>query len=306
MEKAWLQKDFSGFELTNYVLKNLKQYSLTVSEKLILLYLTSFYNAQRRLINPKISTISENIGVSKRTILRAIEKMCELEYIQKFKNGKNSSYVLTSGILVNGEIIGAKMSPIDDNRCQNVTYIGAKMSPEKNFENPDKEQENTKKNEREQIIGTESNEEDKSSSCVLKNFERAKNWGVFDNFYLHIQEEDLGLLLDFVETKKPENKGAYLAKILKTNYKEVLNELKEKKESAAQKKQKQEEREKQAYKQFQERENSKNKDPYENFTFEAAKDYYNSAKQWMQSHKFESSLVIQKLISKFPNITTSF
>jgi|GEM_PF-3125186 len=306
MEKAWLQKDFSGFELTNYILTNLKHYSLTAAEALLFLYLTTFYNAQRRLINPKIETIEKNLDIGRATVFRGIKKLCERGYIQRIKTGKKSSYIITSAILVDDTQIGLKMIPVENVKSQNDTQIGLKMIPEKNSGKIDREQENIQKNEGEQIIGTESNEEDKSSSCKIGVFDKVRSWGVFEGLVNLIENEDLSLLVEFVESKKPDNKGSYLAAVLKNNYTAVLEKLKQDKEQTAQKKEAQEEHDKQAYEQFQARESGKDNDPYADWTEEMAKTHYDNVKRYMPPHRFEFNQMIKNLVSRFPNIATPF
>lgn len=65
----------SQFKLTNQIIKNLSQFDLTPTAKLVLIYLTTCFNPQKADIFPKQKTIAAKIGVSERSIVRAIQEL---------------------------------------------------------------------------------------------------------------------------------------------------------------------------------------------------------------------------------------
>ena len=67
---------FSQFELTKNVLNNLSQFDITPTAKLVLLYLTGCYNPDNADVFPKQSTIATSLGVSERSVVRAVQELC--------------------------------------------------------------------------------------------------------------------------------------------------------------------------------------------------------------------------------------
>ena len=63
------------FELTQKLINNLQQFNITPTAKLVLLYLSSCYNPKKVDIYPKQKTISLNLGISERTVVRAIAEL---------------------------------------------------------------------------------------------------------------------------------------------------------------------------------------------------------------------------------------
>lgn len=66
---------FSQFTLTNKLLQNLYKYKLTPTAKLVLLELSTYYNPKHADIFPKQRTLADKIGVSERSIVRAISEL---------------------------------------------------------------------------------------------------------------------------------------------------------------------------------------------------------------------------------------
>lgn len=66
---------FSQFKLTNNLLQNLYKYDISPTGKLVLLYLSSCYNPKKVHMFPKQKTIASKIGVSERSVVRAIQEL---------------------------------------------------------------------------------------------------------------------------------------------------------------------------------------------------------------------------------------
>lgn len=83
---------FSQFRLTNDLLNNLSQFEITPTAKLVLLYLSSCYNPKKADMFPKQKTIASRIGISERSIVRAISELIkagliivECKYTNRYK-----------------------------------------------------------------------------------------------------------------------------------------------------------------------------------------------------------------------------
>ncbi len=66
---------FSQFTLTQNLLNNLSQFKLTPTAKLVLLELSSFYNPKKVDMFPKQKTLAKKIGISERSVVRAIQEL---------------------------------------------------------------------------------------------------------------------------------------------------------------------------------------------------------------------------------------
>ncbi len=66
---------FSQYELTTEIVKNLSQFDITPTAKLVLLYLSTCYNPKNADIFPKQKTIAAKIGVSERSVTRAVQEL---------------------------------------------------------------------------------------------------------------------------------------------------------------------------------------------------------------------------------------
>lgn len=72
----------SGFELAKQTLNNLSQYDITPVAKLVLLYLVDCYNPKNGLeVFPKQKTIASKLGVSERSVTRAIQELFKARLI---------------------------------------------------------------------------------------------------------------------------------------------------------------------------------------------------------------------------------
>lgn len=83
---------FSQFELTTNVVTKLNTFKLTPTAKLVLLYLTTCYNPKHKEVFPKQKTISIKLGISERSVTRAIQELhkeglilIECKYTNRYK-----------------------------------------------------------------------------------------------------------------------------------------------------------------------------------------------------------------------------
>lgn len=83
---------FSQFELTNNLLQNLNKYDISPSGKLVLLFLSSCYNPKKADMFPKQKTIASKLGISERSVVRAIQELfkagliiIECKYTNRYK-----------------------------------------------------------------------------------------------------------------------------------------------------------------------------------------------------------------------------
>ena len=86
------QGNVSQFELTTNLVTKLNKFDLTPTAKLVLLYLTTCYNPKHKEIFPKQRTIADKIGVSERSVTRAIQELfkeglvlIECKYTNRYK-----------------------------------------------------------------------------------------------------------------------------------------------------------------------------------------------------------------------------
>ena len=85
------------FELTTNTITKLNTFNLTPTAKLVLLYLTTCYNPKHREIFPKQRTIAEKLGVSERSVTRAIQELFK-EGLVLIECKYNNHYKFTSRI----------------------------------------------------------------------------------------------------------------------------------------------------------------------------------------------------------------
>lgn len=82
----------SQFELTTNTITKLNTFNLTPTAKLVLLYLTTCYNPKHKEVFPKQKTIADKLGVSERSVTRAIQELfkeglilIECKYTNRYK-----------------------------------------------------------------------------------------------------------------------------------------------------------------------------------------------------------------------------
>ncbi len=81
----------TSYQLTNYILSNLFNFDISPVSKLVLLYLSKCYNPQKKFVFPKQTTIAKCIGVSRYSVVRAIEELKKSNII-KSKRGSHNYY----------------------------------------------------------------------------------------------------------------------------------------------------------------------------------------------------------------------
>ncbi len=144
------RQGLTQFELSHKLLNNLSQFSITPTAKLVLMYLAGCFNPQKKDIFPKQKTIAQKIGVSERSVVRAICELVkagliliECKYTNRYKF---TPYFLSSlGIShfslhfdemsdktsQNGNCINDKMSahdiePIKEHKKEQITSVNSK------------------------------------------------------------------------------------------------------------------------------------------------------------------------------------
>ena len=113
-------KKVTGYELTTALIRGgLGLLKLSASTGQVLLYLATCYNGKP--VFPRIKTIADNMGLSERTVSRAINELLENNCILKSKKARNiNTYQFTNKIM-------SLVNMADDTR-QNDTLEPDKMS----------------------------------------------------------------------------------------------------------------------------------------------------------------------------------
>lgn len=90
--KVKRQESCTQFELTTNIITKLNTFKLTPTAKLVLLYLTTCYNPKHKEVFPKQKTISIKLGISERSVTRAIQELfkeglvlIECKYTNRYK-----------------------------------------------------------------------------------------------------------------------------------------------------------------------------------------------------------------------------
>lgn len=109
------------FDLTNDILNNLSQFNITPTAKLVLLYLTSCYNPKHAEIFPKQKTIAIKLGISERSVTRAIQELFN-EGLVLIECKYTNRYKFTS------RIVSQQADFLSDEFRQNDTTKGDKLS----------------------------------------------------------------------------------------------------------------------------------------------------------------------------------
>lgn len=68
-------QSLTQYELSTQIITKLNTFKLTPTAKLVLLYLTTCYNPKHREVFPKQKTIADKLGVSERSVTRAIQEL---------------------------------------------------------------------------------------------------------------------------------------------------------------------------------------------------------------------------------------
>lgn len=121
---------FSQFRLTNNLLQNLYKYKISSTGKLVLLYLSSCYNPKKAHMFPKQKTIAAKIGVSERSVVRAIQELVK-EGLIVIECKYTNYYKFTSQIVSKSPVDEKFFEPenMSDDLRQNDTLKGDNLSP---------------------------------------------------------------------------------------------------------------------------------------------------------------------------------
>lgn len=99
--RVYENKGISQFELSKQILNNLSQFKISPSAKLVLLYLADCYNPKTPKMFPKQKTIAAKLGISERSVIRAISELRE------------GGLILVESNLSNRYVFGAKIGVSD-------------------------------------------------------------------------------------------------------------------------------------------------------------------------------------------------
>lgn len=131
---------FSQFKLTDRLLKNLNKYKLSPTGKLVLLYLSSCYNPKKADVFPKQKTIANKLGISERSVVRAIQELVKGGLI--FVESKYTNHYVFSSKIVQKPYQNEKIfepENLSDDLSQNDTSKRDNLSHHEH--EPKKEQE---------------------------------------------------------------------------------------------------------------------------------------------------------------------
>lgn len=114
-------RELTQYQLTTEIITKLNTLKLTPTAKLVLLYLTTCYNPNHREVFPKQKTIADKLGVSERSVTRAIQELFK-EGLILIECKYTNRYKFTS------RIVSEYPDKMADNLCQNVSGEGDKLS----------------------------------------------------------------------------------------------------------------------------------------------------------------------------------
>ena len=129
--------DISQFKLTTDLVKNLSQFEITPTAKLVLLYLSSCYNPKKAEMFPKQKTIAQKIGVSERSVVRAIQELFK-EGLIIFECKYTNHYKFTSKVMLHSskQLKNFTSDKLAENNGQNDQLGSVKMSPHEQIIQP--------------------------------------------------------------------------------------------------------------------------------------------------------------------------
>lgn len=93
----------TGFELTHHTLKRLNEFEITISAKLVLVFLTTFYNIEKNgaVVFPSIQHIANSLGIGQTAVKQAIKDLVSQGLILKSKlnkGGNHNKYIFASKV----------------------------------------------------------------------------------------------------------------------------------------------------------------------------------------------------------------
>ena len=127
------------FDLTKKTLNNLSQLDITPTAKLVLLYLTSCYNPKHADVFPKQKTIALKLGISERSVIRAVQELFKAGLIL-IECKHTNRYIL----MPNSTSQLSQNDKLSKTECQNDTFTPDNLSPH--------EHEQKKETKKEQLI----------------------------------------------------------------------------------------------------------------------------------------------------------
>ena len=118
--KKHARHGFSQFQFTNYLLNNLSQFELSPSAKLVLLELSTCYNPKNADVFPKQKTLAAKIGISERSVVRAIQELVK-EGLILLESKYTNHYIFTAktGILGAVNTKNFEDDNLSEDLCQN-------------------------------------------------------------------------------------------------------------------------------------------------------------------------------------------
>jgi DNA-binding Lrp family transcriptional regulator len=132
------KKVTTQFDLTNDILNNLSQFNITPTAKLVLLYLTSCYNPKHAEIFPKQKTIAIKLGISERSVTRAIQELFN-EGLLLIECKYTNRYKFTSRIISQqAEILSDDLRQNGTLKDDNLSHVYIEQKKETKKEQSDK------------------------------------------------------------------------------------------------------------------------------------------------------------------------
>ena len=108
----------SQFTLTNTTINYLSALDLMPSTKLVVIYLTTCYNVKNKFVYPKQKTIVKKLGISEKTVIRAIRELVDKGYCTKTRKAYDQNYyAFTDKFFSDVHFIDLK-----ENRSANIDY----------------------------------------------------------------------------------------------------------------------------------------------------------------------------------------
>lgn len=138
----------TGFELTHNTLKRLNEFDITISAKLVLVFLTTFYNVEKNgaVVFPSIQHIADTLGLGQTAVKQAIKDLILQGLILKSKlnkGGNHNKYIFASKVqnptVKQSENDFLKQSKSDrfmnrTNRSEQIKEQTAKIPEQKHFQ----------------------------------------------------------------------------------------------------------------------------------------------------------------------------
>ena len=115
-------KEMSQFKLTTNTITKLNTFKLTPTAKLVLLYLTTCYNPKHKEVFPKQKTIADKLGISERSVTRAIQELFK-EGLVLIECKYTNRYKFTSKIVQEqAEILSDDLRQNDTKQTDNLSH----------------------------------------------------------------------------------------------------------------------------------------------------------------------------------------